>query len=119
VVAGAPVTIDVPASGARFEARLLAVSSGKGVVTNEGHPNAPLTVLGNDVYRGSASVDSPGWSVHLQNALVTVGVNTPATASVFVTRPAGARTQARVTVTFVSETDPSRRHVAITTARVQ
>ena len=119
VVAGAPVTIDVPANGARFDARLLAVSSGKGVVTNEGHPNAPLTVLGNDVYRGSASVDSPGWSVHLQNALVTVGVNTLATASVFVTRPAGARTQARVTVTFVSETDPSRRHVATTTARIQ
>ena len=119
VTAGAPVTIDVSAAGARFDAGLLAASRGTGAVSNEGHPNAPLSVFGSDVYRVSAAVDAPGWSAHVQNALVTVGGSTPATAAVVVTRPAAARTQARVTVTFVSESDPTKRSVVTTTARVQ
>jgi hypothetical protein len=62
-----------------------------------------------DIYRLSASIEGAGWSVHLPNALAALPEDWTSRISLQVIRGTGPAT---LTVTAVSESDPSKRAVA-------
>ena len=62
-----------------------------------------------DVYRLSASIEGAGWNVRLRNALVAMPPNGTSIVPLHVTRGTGPAT---LTVTAVSESDPSKRVIA-------
>ncbi len=72
------------------------------------HPRDARTYLDSDVYRLSVSVDQPGWTAHLTDALAAIKFGESTTVPVRVTRSAGAAPRATVTLTARSESDPSK-----------
>ena len=70
-----------------------------------------------DIYRLSVSVDRPEWTAALQNALVAVKFGESIAVPVHVTRRATAKAPAKVTVTAVSESDPTKTATVSTVVR--
>jgi hypothetical protein len=70
------------------------------------HPDDVTPFVGGDIYRLSIAVEGEGWSAQLQNALAAVeaGGSTPVT--VGVRKAPGASSEATLSVTAVSESDP-------------
>jgi M6 family metalloprotease-like protein len=62
-----------------------------------------------DIYRLSASIEGKGWNVQLQNALAAMPPNWTSVIPLHITRGAGPAT---LTVTAISESDPSKKVVA-------
>ncbi|TDD30150.1 M6 family metalloprotease domain-containing protein [Kribbella turkmenica] len=100
-----------------------AVEAGNGVLTcnfplsNTGragsggqHPEDVTPYLEGDVYRVSATIDGTGWSMSLPNALATANAGQRTTVPVHT--KAGTSTLAKVTLTAVSESDPTKKSTA-------
>jgi M6 family metalloprotease-like protein len=115
VTAAAPATLDVPPAGARLDVRV--TNTGAGNAAPAGHPGVPTEVFASDVYRVSVAVEGTGVTARLQNALTAIADGRSATVPVIVTPAAPGTTPSRITLTVVSESDPTRRAVASTTAR--
>ncbi len=74
----------------------------------DAHPEDAERFLRNDIYRLSASVEGEGWEASLYNALATAKFGRAVDVPVFVTRGATGSGQAVITLTAVSEGDPSK-----------
>jgi M6 family metalloprotease-like protein len=72
------------------------------------HPQDATPLLGSDIYRLSVSVDRPGWSARLQNALAAVKAGESTAVPVYVTRPPGGGAPATITLKATSESDPTK-----------
>ena len=72
------------------------------------HPQDATAFLGSDIYRLSVSVDRPGWSAQLQNALAAVKFGESVTVPVHVRRAPGSEASATVTLKATSESDPTK-----------
>lgn len=73
------------------------------------HPSDASAYRSADVYRLSVTVEGPGWSARLLNALASAQVDASSEVPVYLTRNANASASALVTLTAVSESDPSAR----------
>ena len=80
------------------------------------HQQDVSTYVAGDIYRLSVAVDGQGWSADLQNTLVAVPFGTSQTIPVHISRTGTTRGSARVTLTAVSESDPSKRATVTTSA---
>lgn len=67
----------------------------------------PAICLGNDIYRLSASVTGEGWEVTLLNGLCTAGAGKQVSIPLYVTAPQAKGSKATVTLSAVSESNPS------------
>ena len=74
-----------------------------------GLPKELVAASMSDVYRLSVATEGDGWSAALQNALAAVPFGSTKAIPVFISRSAKSATTATVTVTAVSETDPSKK----------
>ncbi|MFB9881667.1 M6 family metalloprotease domain-containing protein [Planobispora siamensis] len=72
------------------------------------HPEDVSAYLNNDVYRLSATVEGRGWTVTLPNQLATAAAGKHTSAAVHAQRAQGGSRLAKVTLTAVSESDPSK-----------
>ena len=113
VSAAAAAALDVAETGSRLDVRV--TNTGTGGTAEPAHSNAPAAAFTSDVYRVSTSVEGAGWTAELQNALVAIPSAAAATVPVFIGRASSAKAPARVTVTIVSESDPSKRATVTTT----
>lgn len=79
-----------------------------------GEPQVHVRNLGTavDVFRLSLDGEAGGWTVTLANALVAVEPGRQVTAPIRFARTAGASGPAKVTVTAVSESDPTKKATA-------
>jgi hypothetical protein len=73
------------------------------------HPVDVTTYVGHDIFRLSVAVEGQGWTTDLQNALVAVPFGATLHIPVYITRTSGRARPARITLTAVSESDPSKR----------
>jgi len=62
-----------------------------------------------DIYRLSVAIEGKGWSVHLPNALATAAFGASVEVPVQVARTKGSPNSATITLTSVSESDPSKK----------
>jgi M6 family metalloprotease-like protein len=83
-------------------------NTGAGPVTTEGHPEDASKWLGSDVYRLSVSATGNGWNAELPNALATAKAGETVDVPVFVNRTGSAAKSGTVTLTAVSESDPTK-----------
>jgi M6 family metalloprotease-like protein len=74
-------------------------------IANTGKAGTGL--FNSDVYRLSATVDGTGWQVHLPYEVKAVRAGKALTAPVYATADDGASDSATVTITAISESDPS------------
>ncbi|MBG0830714.1 M6 family metalloprotease domain-containing protein [Planomonospora sp. ID67723] len=72
------------------------------------HPEDVSAYLGSDVYRLSATVEGRGWTASVPNELATAKAGARTQAVVHAERAPGGSRLATVTLTAVSESDPSR-----------
>jgi M6 family metalloprotease-like protein len=92
-------------------------NTGRAVATDrELHPDDARAWLDSDIYRLSVTVDGPGWTADLPNALAAVKFGESAKVAVYVSRTEGGAPAATVTLKAVSESDPGK--TATATARV-
>jgi M6 family metalloprotease-like protein len=115
VAAQAPATSSANASAASYSVTV--TNSGAAPASVTGHTAAPVTMFASDIYRVSVSVEGGGWEADVQNALVAVKAGDSTRVPVFARRASGNAASARVTVTVVSESDPSKRATTVTTVR--
>ncbi|GHH64940.1 peptidase M6 [Streptosporangium violaceochromogenes] len=94
---------DTAAPTCRFPLR----NTGAAAPAGAGHPEDVSAYLGSDVYRLSASVEGRGWTVSLPNRLAAAGFGEAALVTVGARRAPGAGGPAVITLTAVSESDPS------------
>ena len=110
-----------PASAAAFASApsysVTVANSGAAAVGVIGHPGAQASAFASDIYRVSVSVDGAGWEAGVQNALVAIPAGESAGVPVFAHRVSGAAASARVTVTIISESEPTTRAVAVIEVR--
>ncbi len=106
VTASAPATLAVTGS-----------SSFNVTLRNTGAAQEAAPHLLSDIYRLSVSVDRPEWTAALQNALVAVKFGESISVPVHVARRATAKAPAKVTVTAVSESDPTKTATVSTVVR--
>jgi hypothetical protein len=118
VTADASPTVDVSGTSGRLEVRVSNTGSGA-APADAGHFAAPPSTFASDVYRVSVTADGAGWSVNLENALVAIPNGDNATIPVSIGRDASVKAPGRVTVTIVSESDPSKRAAVSATARAR
>jgi M6 family metalloprotease-like protein len=115
VTVQAPATATANSSAASY---IVSVSNiGEPGAKLTGHPAAPVDAFVSDIYRMSVSVEGAGWEADVQNALVAVTAGQSAPVPVFARRASGNTASARVTVTIVSESDPTKRATTVTTVR--
>ena len=81
------------------------------------HPQAVNAQAAGDIYRLSVTVAGDGWTAALQNAIAAVPFGASQSIPVFLRRDAQSAASATVTVTAVSESDPTKRATATYTAR--
>jgi M6 family metalloprotease-like protein len=74
------------------------------------HTSDARAYVNGDVYRVSVSVEGAGWTAELANALSAVKTGQTGNVQVFVTP--GSAASATVTLTAISESDPSKRSTA-------
>jgi hypothetical protein len=115
VRAEAPASATAASNGPSYSVTITNSGAAAGSVT--GHPAAPAVTFASDIYRVSVSIDGAGWEGDVQNALVGVEAGRSARVPVFVRRASGNGKSARVTVTVVSESDPTKRAVSVTAIR--
>jgi hypothetical protein len=78
--------------------------------TGTQHPEDLTSYLKGDVYRLTAKIDGQGWSMSLPNALTTA--NAGEQVAVPVHAKAGTSPLAKITLTAVSESDPTKKSTA-------
>ena len=78
--------------------------------TGSQHPEDVTPYLKGDVYRVSAKIDGQGWSMSLPNALTTADAGQHTTVPVHT--KAGTSPLAKITLTAVSESDPTKKSTA-------
>lgn len=76
-------------------------------LVNTGSPDPAADGPVHDIYRLSASVDGPGWSVRLRSELAAVEAGQSHPVTVYVTATGEATSTATVTLTATSESDPA------------
>ena len=79
------------------------------------HPQDASEFLSGDVYRLSVSVEGQGFSARLPNALAAVKFGESVAVPLVVVKEPGASGSARVILTAVSESDPSKTSTAVLT----
>ncbi|ADB33270.1 M6 family metalloprotease domain protein [Kribbella flavida DSM 17836] len=84
-------------------------NTGKAAAAQGEHPEDVSKYLNNDVYRLSATIDGRGWSVNLPNALTTAATGKRVTVPVQAKHAPGSAALARVTLTAISESDPTKK----------
>jgi len=115
VTAQAPATAAANATAPSYQ---VTVTNSGAAGTNAGHTGRPpVAAFASDIYRVSVSVEGAGWEADVQNALVAVKAGDSARVPVFARRASGNAASARVTVTVVSESDPTKRAVTVTEVR--
>ena len=78
--------------------------------TGTQHPEDVTSYLKGDVYRLTAKIDGQGWSMSLPNALATADAGQHTTVPVHA--KAGTSPLAKITLTAVSESDPTKKATA-------
>ncbi len=111
VAAAAPDTQALAGASGRVEVTLTNTGAAPAAGPSP-HPQDASAYLDADIYRLSVSVEGEGWTVALDNALVAIRTGRSATVPVFVTRSPGAAASAAITLTAVSESDPTKRATA-------
>ncbi|KPK77544.1 MAG: hypothetical protein AMJ79_02825 [Phycisphaerae bacterium SM23_30] len=111
-----PATIEVKGAFAMYTFTLKNTGTA-GAADASLHPQDANAYLNWDIYRLSISVDSPGWSVQLQNELAAVKFGDAKTVPVYVTRESGSASSATVTLKATSESDPTKTTTATFTVK--
>jgi hypothetical protein len=114
VRAEAPATAATNATAPSFSVSV--TNTGAAPVT-VAQPGTAVTAFASDIYRVSVQVDGAGWDAGLQNALVAVKAGEATRVPVFARRQSASAAPARVTVTVVSESDPTKRAVTVTSVK--
>jgi hypothetical protein len=110
-----PPTASIDAANAAAPAFAVTVANtGAAPAAPGGHTRAPAELFASDIYRVSVAVEGAGWQADVQNALVAVGAGESARVPVLVRRTAGTTASSRVTVTVISESDPTKRATSTT-----
>ena len=104
------------ANGGRPSYSVTVTNTGSVPERTAGQP-APASVFGSDIYRVSVEATGAGWEADVQNALVAVRPGEAARVPVFARRTSGRAASARVTVSVVSESDPTLRATTVTEVR--
>ena len=112
VTAQAPAAATANAAAASFSVTV--TNSGAAPATVGRPRGAPAAAFASDIYRVSVTVEGAGWEADVQNALVAVKAGESARVPVFARRRPAAPASARVTVTIVSESDPTKRATTVT-----
>ncbi|MEU4833774.1 M6 family metalloprotease domain-containing protein [Streptosporangium sp. NPDC023615] len=101
--------LGLPSKGGASTCRFPLFNTGRTAPARGTHPEDVSAYLAGDVYRLSATVSGRGWTASLPNGLATAeaGRSTPVTA--VARRAAGGSRLATVTLTAVSESDPSKK----------
>jgi hypothetical protein len=106
VALAAPAARTLPA-GAQPVAFTLR-NTGKAAALDAGaHAQDVAAFVNGDVYRLAVTVDRPGWTVQLQNALAAAKFGESATVPVYVAATAQAARSATITLKATSESDPT------------
>lgn len=112
------VTLEAPqkhATGSSSTWNVTLTNTGSRATIAQGlHPQDASEYIGSDIYRLSVAVEGQGWSAGLQNALAAVPFGSRHTIPVYIARTGAARGSTRVTLTAVSESDPSKRATVAT-----
>ncbi|PSN70868.1 hypothetical protein BS50DRAFT_570320 [Corynespora cassiicola Philippines] len=82
-------------------------NTGAAANSTSAHPQNLSAYLGSDIYRLSAEIDFEGWRVELPNALAAAKFGEKTTVKVAVGAGEGYLTEATVSLTATSESDPS------------
>jgi M6 family metalloprotease-like protein len=80
--------------------------------TSTGQPEDVTKYLDSDIYRLSVAATGSGWSAELPNALAAVKAGQTENVPVYVSRSGSAARSGSVTLTAVSESDPTKRVTA-------
>jgi hypothetical protein len=107
VIVTPPAARNVPGSSASLTFTLKNTGAA-GATDASLHPQDATAFLRSDIYRLSVSVDRPGWSAQLQNALAAVKFGASITVPVHVRRAPGSEASATVMLTATSESDPTK-----------
>ena len=89
----------------------------RGSVATSAHPQDASAHVDYDIYRLSVTATGTGWTPHLQNALVAVKFGESLDVPVLFSMAGNAASTARVTLTAVSESDPTKKATATTSVR--
>lgn len=100
--------IGTPSGGDLSTCRFPLFNTGGPASAGGRHPEDVSAYLGGDVYRLSATVEGRGWTVSLPNGLATADSGGWVPVTVDARRASGGSRLAKVTLTAVSESDPSR-----------
>ena len=114
VRAEAPATAATNATAPSFSVSVTNTGAAPAMVAQ---PGTAAAAFASDIYRVSIQVDGAGWDAGLQNALVAVRAGEAARVPVFARRQSASAAPARVTVTVVSESDPTKRAVTVTSVK--
>ena len=115
VAAQAPAAAAANASAPSYSVTVTNTGTAPATLTGQGA--ALATAFAGDIYRVSVSVEGAGWEADVQNALVAVKAGESARVPVFARRASGNAASARVSVTIVSESDPTKRATAVTAVK--
>jgi M6 family metalloprotease-like protein len=113
----APATGTASATAPAFNLTVTNTGAAPADTATGGHTRAPMSAFSSDIYRVTTTVEGAGWQADVQNALVAVPAGQSASVPVFARAGSGAAANARVTVTIVSESDPTKRGTTVTTVR--
>jgi hypothetical protein len=83
-------------------------NTGQAGPTQGEHPEDVSKYLNGDVYRLSATVDDPSWSVWLPNRLATASAGRQVQVPVYARQDGALAKLVRVKVTATSESDPTK-----------
>jgi M6 family metalloprotease-like protein len=73
------------------------------------HAQDASSFVNADIYRLSVAIEGKGWNVHLPNALATAAFGASVEVPVHVARAPGSPNVATITLTAVSESDPTKK----------
>jgi len=109
-------TVGQPDRNGLATCRFPLVNTGRTAAPAGTHPEDVRKYLNSDVYRVSASVEGRGWEVSVPNHLATADFGRHVQVPVYAKRSGSGSLLGRVTLTAVSESDPSKRSTAVCTA---
>jgi len=116
VRADAPATASGSATAPAFAVTVTNTASAPSAAPS-GHVRVPAAAFDHDIYRITTTVGGAGWQADVQSALVAVKAGATARVPVFARATSASAAPTRVTLTVVSESDPTKRATTVTTVQ--
>jgi hypothetical protein len=102
-------TVGLPGRSGVATCNFPLTNTGKAAAPQGQHPEDVSKYLNSDVYRLTAKIEGRGWSVNLPNALTTAKAGTSVAVPVQAKYDGRSASLAKVTLTAVSESDPTKK----------